>query len=122
MDAFEQMSTGPAGAAELPPELVLPQAARLVPMAAATSTIKMRRMGTVLPAGALIAPGDRRRESLPVRLTFTQPPGPGRGRNAGSARPTAGPRPCRRPRPHGATRRRRRARTGTARAATPPGG
>ena len=51
MDAFEQMSTGPAGAAELPPELVLPQAARLVPMAAATSAIKMRRMETVLPRG-----------------------------------------------------------------------
>src|SRR6267378_4174267 len=68
MPAFEQMLTGLAEAAELPPELVLPQAARLVPMAAAAAAIKMRRMETVLPAGgALIAPGDRRRESLPVR-------------------------------------------------------
>jgi hypothetical protein len=51
MDAFEQMLTGLAEAAELPPELVLPQAARVVPMAAAAAAIMMRRMETVLPAG-----------------------------------------------------------------------
>src|SRR5690349_11501673 len=68
MDAFEQMLTGLAEAAELPPELLLPQATRVVPMAAAAAAIMMRRMETVLPAGgALTAPGDRNRESLPVR-------------------------------------------------------
>jgi hypothetical protein len=64
MDAFAQMLPGLAEAAEVPPELALPQAARLVPMAAATAAIMMRRMETVLPAGgAPIAPGDRRREA-----------------------------------------------------------
>jgi hypothetical protein len=51
MDAFEQMLTGVAEAAELPPELELPHATRVVPMAAATAAINMRRMETVLPAG-----------------------------------------------------------------------
>jgi hypothetical protein len=51
MDAFEQMLTGLAEVAELPPEPLLPQAARPVPMAATAATIMMRRMETVLPAG-----------------------------------------------------------------------
>ena len=66
------------GLAELPPEPLLPQAARLVPMAAAAAAIMMRRMETVLPAGgALIAPADRRRESLSCSAAFTQAAGPG---------------------------------------------
>jgi hypothetical protein len=49
------MLTGLAEAAELPPELELPQATRVVPMAAAAAAIMMRRMGN-RPArgGALI--------------------------------------------------------------------
>ena len=59
IDAFAQMLTGLAEAAELPPELELPQAARLVPMAATAAAIMMRRMGKPsCPRGALIAPGD----------------------------------------------------------------
>jgi len=53
MDAFEQAAAlaEAAGLAEPPPEPLLPQAARLRPMAAAVAEIKMRRMETVLPAG-----------------------------------------------------------------------
>ena len=47
-----RLLTGLAEAgAELPPELLLPQAARPVPMAATAAAIMMRRMETVLPAG-----------------------------------------------------------------------
>src|SRR5262249_60154976 len=60
----------------LPPDPLLPQAARLMPMATAAAAIMMRRIGTVpTRRGAQIAPADCRRDSLSFSLRVPQVPG-----------------------------------------------